>query len=152
MQITITTMKYRNTNYISLGTIALFLIPIVGITVMLTLTLSDVFQHNPLNDYTKPKTSLIDTDYNLPADTPEFQTGDQARFNFTGDTVLVLNQAQSLNDDEVRVLYKSPQGSFQTVDLPDNWLVKINTDSVPDKPSAPPNDKLEQYKKRWPNE
>jgi hypothetical protein len=60
---------------------------------------------------------------------------------------LVLNQQDVLTDDEVRVLYKTPQGSFQTVDLPDNWLVKVNADTVPAKPPRPLNEKLEQYRK-----
>jgi len=145
----ITTMKYRNKNYISLGTIFLFLVPIIGITVLLTLTLSDFFPPKSLDDYLTPKTSLAAKEYDPPIDTPEFQTGDQARFNFTGDTVLVLAQPESyLEDDEqTRVLYKTPQGNFQTLDLPDNWLVKIPTDTVPVQKPVHRDDILEQYRK-----
>jgi hypothetical protein len=146
MQITFTTMKYRDKNYISFGTCFVLMLPIIVFTALLTYCLSGTFHAKPWDVEQTPRTALKDDD-NLPIDTPEFQTGDEALFNFTGDTVLVLNQQDLLTSDEVRVLYKTPQGSFQTVDLPDNWLVKVNADTVPAKPPALLNDKLEQYRK-----
>jgi hypothetical protein len=146
MQITFTTMKYRDKNYISLGTCFVLMLPIIVFTALLTYCLSGTFHTKPRDVEQTSRTGLKDDD-DLPIDTPEFQTGDEALFNFTGDTVLVLNQQDVLTDDEVRVLYKTPQGSFQTVDLPDNWLVKVNADTVPAKPPRPLNEKLEQYRK-----
>lgn len=146
MQIVITTMKYGNKNYISLGTFFFFLLPIIGLTSFLTYCFVDTPHTKPLGIEQTPVTHLK-PDVDLPITPPEFQTGDEALFNFTGDTVLVLNQQNVLSDDEVRILYKSPQGDFQTLDLPDDWLVKINTDTIPAQPPAPLNDKLEQYKK-----
>lgn len=146
MQITFTTMKYRDKNYISLGTCFVLMLPIIVFTALLTYCLSGTFHTKPRNVEQTSRTGLKDDD-DLPIDTPEFQTGDEALFNFTGDTVLVLNQQDVLTGDEVRVLYKTPQGSFQTVDLPDNWLVKVNADTVPAKPPRPLNEKLEQYRK-----
>lgn len=139
-------MKYGNKNYISIGTFFLFMLPVIGLTSLLTYCLIDT-SHTKPPDVEQTRRTDLKADDDLPIDTPEFQTGDEALFNFTGDTVLVLNQPESLTDDEVQVLYKSPQGDFQTVDLPDNWLVKMNTDTLPAKPPAPPNDKLEQYRK-----
>ncbi len=126
MQITFTTMKYRDKNYISLGTCFVLMLPIIVFTALLTYCLSGTFHAKPW-DVEQPSRKAL--------------------FNFTGDTVLVLNQQDVLTSDEVRVLYKTPQGSFQTVDLPDNWLVKVNADTVPAKPPALLNDKLEQYRK-----
>ena len=146
MQITFTTMKYRDKNYISLGTCFVLMLPIIVFTALLTYCLSGTFHTKPRDVEQTSRTALKDDD-NLPIDTPEFQTGDEALFNFTGDTVVVLSQQDVLTGDEVRVLYKTPQGSFQTVDLPDNWLVKVNADTVPAKPPALLNDKLEQYRK-----
>lgn len=129
-----------------MGTFCLFLVPIIGLTVMLTLTLDAFFNDKSSEGYPLPKTDLTARAYELPIDTPAFQTGDQALFNFTGDTVLVLSQPDSLSQDEVRVLYKSSQGGFQTVDLPDNWLVKINTDTVGKTKPVTQEDKIQQYK------
>lgn len=147
MQISIYTMKYGNKNYISFGSLPWIILPIIALTALATYALSGTFHSKPMNLYPTPRTDLVADSEDMPIDTPEFQTGDEALFNFTGDTVLVLSQQNVLTDDEVRVLFKTPQGSFQTVDLPDNWLVKVNADTVTAKPPAPLNDKLEQYKK-----
>ena len=140
-------MKYGNKNYISLGSLPWIMLPIIALTALATYALSGTFHAKPMDLYPRPRTDLVADSEDKPVDTPEFQTGDEALFNFTGDTVLVLSQQDVLTGDEVRVLYKTPRGSFQTVNLPDNWLVKVNADTVTAKSPAPLNDKLEQYKK-----
>jgi hypothetical protein len=124
-------MKYRNKNYVSIGTCFVFILPIILFTASLTYCLSDTFHTKPLDEYPSPRIDLTADHHEFPIDTPEFQTGDEALFNFTGDTVLVLSQSSTEPDDEVSVLHKTPQGGFETVDLPDNWLVKIPTDTLP---------------------
>ena len=149
IQISIHTMKYENTNYISVGTCFVFLLPIILFTASLTYCVSDTFHSKPTDLYPTPRRELKGDD-NFPIDTPEFQTGDEALFNFTGDTVLVLSQPESLTEsgEEVEVLHKTPQGNLETVDLPENWLVKLPTDTLPDtKPALRPDDKLQFYKK-----
>jgi len=147
IQISIHTMKYENTNYISFGSLPWIILPIIALTALITLFLSGTFYAKSADLYAKQRTDSIADSEDLPVYPPEFQIGDEAFFNFTGDTVLVLSQQDVLTEDEVRVLFKTAQGSFQTVDLPDKWLVKVNADTIPAKPPAPMNDKLEQYKK-----
>ena len=99
--------------------------------------------------YPTPRTDLVADSDDTPVDTPEFQTGDKALFKFTGDTVLVVTQPETMAilDEEVRVLRKTPQGNLETVDLPENRLVKIPTDTVPAQKPVQSDDKLEQYRK-----
>jgi hypothetical protein len=148
MQITIYTMKYRNKNYIGIGMLPLIILPVITITIGLTLWISEANQDKTADFYPFPKTNLIASHDDLLADTPEFKSGDEALFNFTGDTVLVVTQPESLAEleEEVRVLHKTKQGSLETVDLPENWLVKLQTDTVPaEKPVPPVKDKKWYY-------
>jgi len=131
MKITLTTMKYRNKNYIETGILPFILLPVVVLTIGLTLWINNSFIDKPPHAWPLAETHLPTAREDLLADTPEFNTGDEALFNFTGDTVLVLSQQDVSTDDEVRVIHKTPQGGFETVDLPDNWLVKIPTDTLP---------------------
>jgi hypothetical protein len=143
-------MKYRNKNYIGAGTLPLIMLPVVAITIGLTLWISDAFNDKPANFHPMPSMNLVADREALLADTPEFQTGDMALFNFTGDTVLVVTQPDSLAElsEEVRVLHKTVNGTLETVDLPGNWLVKIPADTVPVKnPVIEPDDKFHLYKK-----
>lgn len=150
-QISIHTMKYENTNYISIGTCFVFLLPIILFTASLTYCVSDTFHSKPMDLYPTPRTDLVADSDDMPLDTPEFQTGDEALFRFTGDTVLVLGQPEPLaiSVEEVRVLRKRPNGNLETADIPQNWLVKLNADTAKPKPPVPPNDRLEQYKKTF---
>jgi hypothetical protein len=143
-------MKYRNKNYIGAGTLPLIMLPVIAITIGLTLWISDDFNDKSSDFHPLPRTNLIAEREALLADTPEFQTGDMALFNFTGDTVLVVTQPDSLAElsEEVRVLHKTAQGNLETVDLPEGWLVKLQTDTLPvKKPEIQPDDKLQSYKK-----
>jgi hypothetical protein len=47
MQITFTTMKYRDKNYISLGTCFVLMLPIIVFTALLTYCLSGTFHTKP---------------------------------------------------------------------------------------------------------
>jgi hypothetical protein len=47
MQITFTTMKYRDKNYISLGTCFVLMLPIIVFTALLTYCLSGTFHAKP---------------------------------------------------------------------------------------------------------
>jgi len=149
IQISIHTMKYENTNYISIGTCFVFLLPIILFTASLTYCVSDTFHSKPMDLYPTPRTDLVAESDDMPLDTPEFQTGDEALFRFTGDTVLVLGQPEPLaiSVEEVRVLRKRPNGNLETADVPQNWLVKLPTDTLPDKTQAMSNDKLNPYRK-----
>src|SRR6266700_5616554 len=126
-------MKYRNKYYISIDSLPWIILPIIALTALTCYALSDTFHSKPMDLYPAPRTELKGDD-NFPIDTPEFQTGDEALFNFTGDTVLVLSQPESLTEsgEEVEVLHKTPQGNLETVDLPENWLLKLPTDTLPD--------------------
>lgn len=149
MQITIYTMKYRNKNYMGIGVLPFILFPVVVLTIGLTLWINNPSTDKPPRASPLSEPNLAAAREEMLADTPEFNTGDEALFNFTGDTVLVLSQPESLAEleEEVRVLHKTPQGSFETVDLPQNWLVKLPTDSLPEQKPVRPEDKLEQYRK-----
>ena len=142
-------MKYENTNYISVGTCFVFLLPIILFTASLTYCVSDTFHSKPMDLYPTPRTDLVADSGDMPLDTPEFQTGDEALFRFTGDTVLVLGQPEPLaiSVEEVRVLRKRPNGNLETADVPQNWLVKLTTDTLPDKTQAQSNDKRDPYRK-----
>ena len=149
IQISIHTMKYENTNYISVGTCFVFLLPIILFTASLTYCVSDTFHSKPMDLYPTPRTDLVADSDDTPVDTPEFQTGDKALCKFTGDTVLVLGQPEPLaiSVEEVRVLRKRPNGNLETADVPQNWLVKLPTDTLPDKTQAQSNDKRDPYRK-----
>jgi hypothetical protein len=140
-------MKYRNKNYIDVDLLPFILVPTIAITMGLTLLGHGAANHNPPDNYPLPKTSLLAGNEDLLADTSEFKTGDEALFNFTGDTVLVLSQPDSLAlEEEVRVLRRTPEGNLEAVDLPENWIVKLPVDTVAFKmESRPANDKLLRY-------
>ena len=149
LQISINTMKYENTNYISFGSLPWIILPIIGLTALITFSLSGTFYAKSRDlDPTPRMDSVADSD-DMPVDTPEFQTGDEALFKFTGDTVLVLGQPEPLaiSVEEVRVLRKRPNGNLETADVPQNWLVKLPTDTLPDKTQAQSNDKRDPYRK-----
>ena len=149
IQISIHTMKYENTNYISFGSLPWIILPIIALTALTCYALSDTFHSKPMDLYPTPRTDLVADSDDTPVDTPEFQTGDKALFKFTGDTVLVVTQPETMAilDEEVRVLRKTPQGNLETVDLPENRLVKLTTDTIHDKTPVQPDNKLEEYKK-----
>ena len=151
LQISINTMKYENTNYISFGSLPWIILPIIGLTALITFSLSGTFYAKSRDLYPTPRMDSVADSDDMPVDTPEFQTGDEALFKFTGDTVLVLGQPEPLaiSVEEVRVLRKRPNGNLETADVPQNWLVKVNADTLKPKPTVPPNDKLEQYKKTF---
>lgn len=143
-------MKYRNKHYISTGSLPWIILPIVVMTMLATYLINDSFHSKPPAFYAMPRTNSVADSDDTPLDTPEFKTGDEALFKFTGDTVLVLGQPEPLavSVEEVRVLRKRPNGNLEPADVPESWLVKLNGDTATAKPPAPLNDKLEQYKKR----
>lgn len=62
---------------------------------------------------------------------PAFETDDQAVFNFTGDTVLILTPAKAINWKPAwNVLYKDHYGTYQTEDLPEEMLNKLEPDTT----------------------
>ena len=151
MQISIYTMKYRNKYYISTGSLPRIILPIIVMTMLATYLINDSFHSKPPDFYAMPRTDSVADSDDMALDTPEFKTGDESLFKFTGDTVLVLGQPEPLamSVEEVRVLRKRPNGNLETADVPQNWLVKVNADTLKPKPTVPPNDKLEQYKKTF---
>lgn len=142
-------MKYRNKYYISTGSLPWIILPIIVMTILATYLINDSFHSKPPGFYAAPRTDSVEDSDDMALDTPEFKTGDEALFRFTGDTVVVLGQPEPLamSVEEVRVLRKRPNGNLETADVPQNWLVKLNADTSKPKPPAPLNDKLEQYKK-----
>ena len=142
-------MKYRNKYYINIDSLPWIILPIIALTAFTTYALNDTFHSTPMDLYPRPRTDYVADTNDMPLDTPEFQTGDETLFKFTGDTVLVLGQPEPLaiSVEEVRVLRKRPNGNLETADVPQNWLVKLPTDTLPDKTQAMSNDKLNPYRK-----
>lgn len=130
-------MKFRNKHYFEIGMLPFILIPVIALTVGLTLW----FGGSHGDKYALPYT---DANYNKPLspkdklaiyedkDNDELDDNDQAVFTFTGDTVLVLSDSDPLKNppDSYRVLYKNKQGNLQVIDLPEAALLKVNADTT----------------------
>ncbi|EHQ26457.1 hypothetical protein [Mucilaginibacter paludis] len=75
-----------------------------------------------------------------------FETDDRAVFRFTGDTVLILSPANPINYCPAwNVLYKDRYGIYQTEDLTETMLDKVE-DTADTTSYNPASDKLSSYK------
>jgi hypothetical protein len=131
-------MKLRDKHYFEVGMLPFILIPVIAVTVGLTLWISDSHHETyPEPAYNKNWKGPVAADdklkfYDNAAGDYEFEENDSAVFTFTGDTVLILSQPDPLKEpaDFYKVLYKNLEGDLQTIDLPEAELKKFAADST----------------------
>ena len=130
-------MAPRTKHYFEIGMLPIFMLPVIALTIGLTLWFSDSHQNKyTLPDmeagYSKPLTPKERVALYEDTDSTELEENDHAIFSFTGDTVLVLSDSDPLRNppDSYRVLYKSKQGALQIIDLPKAELLKIPADTT----------------------
>jgi hypothetical protein len=131
-------MKVRQKHYFEIGILPIILIPVIGITVALTLLFSkpktDDFSYQKYqNINTKPIADKLAA-YNED-DEDTIPDAKKAYFTFSGDTVLILPETDPLKTDEgySKVLYKNQQGNFKTINLPTSSLQEIPADTTGEK-------------------
>jgi hypothetical protein len=138
-------MTPRTKHYFKIGMLPIIMLPVIALTVGITLWLSSSHEDKYALPYqqahysktftAKDKLAFYedkDTPESDDDDTAELHSSDKAVFSFTGDTVLVLSDSDPLRNppDNYRVLYKNMQGNLQVIDLPEAELVKIAADST----------------------
>lgn len=132
-------MQERQKYYFEIGILPIILIPVIGVTVALTLLFS---KPKTTDDFTFPKygsgyhTPLGDDKlaaYNA-VDDDTIPDAKKALFTFSGDTVLILPETDPSKIDPgfSEVLYKNQQGSFKTIKLPTAELQEIPVDTTRD--------------------
>ena len=138
-------MTPRTKHYFEIGMLPIIMLPVIALTVGITLWLNSSHEDRYASPYTDahyskaltPKEKLALYEENNTAepddqDAAELSSGDKVVFTFTGDTVLVLSDSDPLRNppDSYQVLYKNKQSGFQIIDLPEDELVKVPADST----------------------
>jgi len=130
-------MKYRNKHYFELGTLPFILFPVIGLTIALTLWISEPSppMHIPYGYGTHLSSPHIDEDklkYYADALNPDIDDCEKAVFDYTRDTVLVLTGPDFLKvaPGMRKVLYRTRQGILNTIDVPVTQLTEISVDST----------------------
>jgi hypothetical protein len=128
-------MKMREKHYFEIGILPIILIPVIGITIGLTL----VFSQPKTDTFSYPKYPKINSmpiadklaAYN-DDDEDTIPDAKKAYFTFSGDTVLILPETDPLKTDDgySKVLYKNQQGNFKTINLPTSALQEIPADTT----------------------
>jgi hypothetical protein len=130
-------MKFRNKHYFEIGMLPVFMLPVIAVTIVLTLWAGGIYERKypappdfpeHLSGTFSPKDKLALYENR---DTTDLAENDKAVFTFTGDTVLILEDGDPLKgpSDSFKVLYKTPQGNLQTIDLPEAELSKVPADT-----------------------
>lgn len=130
-------MAQRTKHYFEIGMPPVFMLPVIALTIGLTLWFSSSHGNTCTfpdigTDYSKTLALKEQQTDDRDTDTTELEANDQAVFSFTGDTVLVLSDSDPLSSppDCYRVLYKNKQGGLQVIDLPEAELIKITADTT----------------------
>ena len=82
--------------------------------------------------YEKPEHYTVEEEVHVP-EQEDFQSGQKAVFDFTGDTVLVLGKSTDLDLFEAgywTVLYKDENANMVEQDLPAEALIPLDTDTT----------------------
>ncbi|HEK19856.1 MAG TPA: hypothetical protein ENO28_05315 [Bacteroidetes bacterium] len=129
-------MKLQNKHYFEISMLPVILLPVIVLTIVITLfcnhRAAEPFEpdgHRLLKSYPAepPKLALYDEAAEQDSDYCE-----QAIFDFTGDTVLVLKGPAFADVPEglQKVLYKNKSGTFKITDLPASEMKALEADSA----------------------